>query len=93
MLVPGRESDAEVVREVAPWSYEIETEEGNFRQNRQDLIHLLIQERPEQKGAVEDSTDHLASTAETSHNEQSTSMELRRSMRHTRPPERLDPSW
>ena len=91
--VPGCESEAEVKREVAPRSYEIETEEGTFRRNRQHLIHLPSQERPEQSGAVENSTDPLASTAETGHNEQSISMELRRSTRHTRPPERLDPSW
>ena len=90
--VPGRESETEVKREVAPLSYKIETEEGTFRRNRQHLIHLPTQERPEKSGAVEDLTDPLASTAETGHNEQSISMELRRSMRHTRPPERLDPS-
>jgi len=99
--LPGRESEAEVGREVAPQSYEVGNEDGVFRRNRQDLIRL-----PSSEGDKPQSCEPQNRQAETTETEQSTtdkqsesptspqaSPKSRRSSHHSRPPNHLDLSW
>ena len=93
--VPDRGAEAEVREEVAPRSYEVESEDGSFRRNRQDIVRLPSganerhglekeTEASKYKFTVLDipATDPTAPPPEN----------LRRSSRNTKPPDRLDPS-
>ena len=101
MWLPGRKSEAEVRKEVAPQSYEVENEDGVFRRNRQDLIRLpssesdepqLCEPRNEQTETTE-AEQSATSGQDESPEPQPASPDLRRSSRQSRPPNRLDPSW
>ena len=93
--VSGRETEAEVQGEVAPQSYVIETEDGTFRRNRQQLVRLPNSETENTSG-LHDRAETTEPIEESTSNESSESIVpplIRRSTRHSRPPERLDPSW
>ena len=49
--VSGREMEAEVQGEVAPQSYVVETEDGTFRRNRQQLVRLPNSETENTSGS------------------------------------------
>ena len=93
--VSGRETEAEVQGEVAPQSYVVETEDGTFRRNRQQLVRLPNSETENTSGS-HDRAETTEPIEESTSNESSESIVpplIRRSTRHSRPPERLDPSW
>ena len=93
--VSGKESEAEVQGEVAPQSYGVETEDGTFRRNRQQLIRLPNSESTN-SSETHDQTNTAVPIEETTSSAPSESVAtplVRRSNRHSRPPERLDPSW
>ena len=92
--VSGRETEAEVQGEVAPQSYVVETEDGTFRRNRQQLVRLPNSETENTSGS-HDRAETTEPIEESTSNESSESIVpplIRRSTRHSRPPERLDPS-
>ena len=81
--VPDRNSEATVQSQTNTRSYEVETNEGLYRRNRQDLIELSSNEsQPDTAGNESQPTNDP--TAETT---------IRRSTRTAQPPDRLDPSW
>ena len=84
--IPDRKTEAEVVEEVHPRSYEVQTPQGNFRRNRR---HLLP------SPCLEETHDHEAEPAvpepaQPAAEEQPTRT---RSGRVSQPPIRLDPTW
>ena len=81
--LPQRESEGEVQEEVAPQSYTVESEEGQVRRNRRDIVRL-----PDN-----DQTEEPNKQAEATTGQPSAHPEVRRSSRAPRPPDRLDPSW
>ena len=77
--IPDRQAEASVDKSVGPESYEVDTSDGTYRQNRRDLIRL-----PSTTNATETSPQVHSETA---------MVEPRCSGRVSKPPERLDPSW
>ena len=90
VLLPDKEVEGEVVEEVAPQSYMVDSPDGTYRRNRKDIICLPNTQLNESGDNTADaqrdeSGNNTASTM--------TSATVRRSSRCSHPPERLDPSW
>ena len=85
--VSGRETEAEVQGEVAPQSYVVETEDGTFRRNRQQLVRLPNSET-ENTSESHDRAETTEPIEKSTSNESSESIVpplIRRSTRHSRP--------
>ena len=83
--ISDREEGAHVRRQVAPRSFEVETDNNSvYRRNRRNLVSLL----PPQKVQ----TETAAPTEEQELNEEVVEQPLRRSTRVTAKPDRWDPS-
>ena len=76
--LPDKEVEGEVSEEVAPQSYTVESSDGSYRRNRKDIICLP---NSQQSGTSDDIEP------------KKTSSTVHRSSRHSKLPERLDPSW
>jgi hypothetical protein len=92
--VRDRRAEATVDQEVSPRSYEVTTSDGSYRRNRRDLIRLPdSSDHCPDRDSVETYNHTTTSEPDTQESQSSPSVELRRSKRSSRPPERLDPSW
>ena len=105
--IPQRQSEGEVQGEVAPRSYSVESGGETIRRNRRDLIRLPQSEsgvtpsepgeqsdaEPGEQAQMEDSNTNNSNDSNRLIDTNSTAQQtVRRSGRHSRPVDRLDPS-
>ena len=102
--IPQRQREGEVRDEVAPQSYNVDSEGDIICRNRRDLIRLpdagteatpeepskQIETEPGEQAQTNSPTDLNDSLNTTTSTAQP---EVRRSGQHSKPPNRLDPSW
>ena len=102
--VPDRDSEAEVVEETNSRSYQVVTPDGRYRRNRSALRPLPARQEGNEdlqpEPTVPDVPDvprneaSLQQPSESGCNESTSFRDtVRRSGRHSSPPDRLDPSW
>lgn len=94
--IPQRLQEGEVQGEVAPQSYEVEIEGENLRRNRRHLIRLPTDATGQTN--VESTSGDSLDNPNVSVSPDNTTASIapptvRRSARHSNPPNRLDPSW
>ena len=93
--VPDRSEEAHVVQEAGTRSYEVQTSQGLYRQNRRALIDLPSSDRTEQSNLDSPDSEILpvSPPTEDTHPTNQPDPPVRRSSRVSRPPDRLDPSF
>ena len=93
--VPDRNSEAEVVHQTSPRSYQVATPQGTYRRNRRAVRPLPVHERENNADSdleLEPATQEAGNKTTTS-TTQLMQQPIRRSGRQHHPLERLDPSW
>ena len=80
--MPDKQTTATVQQQVGPQSIEVSTTDQRYRRNRRHLVSLPCKEQ-----TVNETPAHTSTT------EANETNELRRSIRASQQPKRLDPSW
>ena len=102
--ISQKQREGEVQSEVVPQSYTVESQGDIVRRNRRDLIRLPVPDTVATHSEPGEQTDTMPGEQAQSNHSNSpnnsnntakpiTQSTMRRSGRHSKPPNRLDPSW